>query len=96
VSIESPRGSDPQDRQLQVCFHDTGTGIPPENLPLVFEPWYSTKARDGQGGSGLGLTLCAAIVRAHSGSISADSPPGGGARIRIQLPLALADLTGGK
>jgi len=92
VSTEFREGrGGPGDRLLQVLFQDSGPGIPPENLPLVFEPYFSTKARAGFEVNGLGLALCGTIIRSHGGTISVDSPPGGGTAIRIQLPLALGD-----
>jgi signal transduction histidine kinase len=72
------------DRQLRIRFQDTGPGIRAEDLPLVFEPHFTTKDH-----AGLGLPLCQAIIRAHGGSISADSRPGDGATVQILLPTAL-------
>ncbi|HET6201385.1 MAG TPA: ATP-binding protein [Planctomycetota bacterium] len=67
---------DPRDpSRLEIEFEDTGRGIPPEALPRIFEPFFSTR-----GGTGLGLSLCASIVRAHGGSIRAENRPDGGAR----------------
>ncbi|NOZ79620.1 MAG: PAS domain S-box protein [Acidobacteria bacterium] len=65
---------------------DNGTGIPPELSDRVFEPYVSS--RDGDAGSGLGLAAVAAIVEAYGGSVEAGDSDLGGARIRVQLPLA--------
>lgn len=63
---------------------DSGPGIPPEVLPRVFEPFYTTK---GQGeGTGLGLSISHGIIRAHGGEISGENRPEGGARFRFSLP----------
>lgn len=61
---------------------DTGTGIPPEAISRVFEPFYSTRPR----GSGLGLPMTRRIIDAHGGTISLDSEPGKGTRFLIWLP----------
>ena len=64
---------------------DTGIGIPPEDLPHVFERFYrSDKSRSRRtGGSGIGLTIAAAIVKAHGGEITAESGNGGGSVFRV-------------
>lgn len=69
---------------------DNGPGIPPEDLPHVFERFYrGTKARErSTGGSGLGLAIAKSIVEAHGGRIEATSAPGAGASFTIRLPLA--------
>ncbi|WP_437669764.1 sensor histidine kinase [Sorangium sp. So ce131] len=64
---------------------DTGPGIPAEDLPRVFDRFF-TRRRGGQG-TGLGLALARAIVEAHGGTLEAASPPGEGARFTIRLPL---------
>ncbi|WP_437725221.1 HAMP domain-containing sensor histidine kinase [Sorangium sp. So ce861] len=64
---------------------DTGPGIAPENLPRVFDRFFTD--RPGGRGTGLGLALAKAIVEAHGGSIAAASPPGQGAVFSIRLPL---------
>jgi two-component system, OmpR family, sensor kinase len=67
---------------------DDGTGIEPEELDRIFDRFHRTdtgRSRE-QGGSGLGLAIARAIVEAHGGSISAESPPGEGATIRFEIP----------
>ncbi len=82
-----------RDRRVQVTVTDTGQGIPQELLERVFERFYRvdparTHTPD-TGGSGIGLTISRAIVRAHGGQIHAYSPgPGRGARFVITLPQA--------
>jgi PAS domain S-box-containing protein len=64
---------------------DDGPGIAPEIRERIFEPFFTTKAK-GEG-TGLGLALCASIVRGAGGFITAESTPGGGASFRVYLPL---------
>jgi CheY-like chemotaxis protein len=70
--------------QVVLEVRDTGTGIPPEIQPRVFEPFFSTKTREH--GSGLGLSISADIVRKHGGEISFTTAPGRGTRFRVALP----------
>jgi two-component system OmpR family sensor kinase len=69
---------------------DTGTGIPHEDLPRIFERFFrSDKSRhraDGRRGTGLGLSICQAIVTALGGAISVESTPGQGSRFTVTLP----------
>ncbi|WP_437663319.1 sensor histidine kinase [Sorangium sp. So ce1182] len=64
---------------------DTGPGIPAEDLPRVFDRFF-TRRSSGRG-TGLGLALARAIVEAHGGTLEAASPPGEGACFTIRLPL---------
>ncbi|MDR3304180.1 MAG: PAS domain-containing sensor histidine kinase [Treponema sp.] len=71
------------DADLLISVCDTGVGIVEENLPKIFEPYFTTKPS----GSGLGLTLVYKIVREHQGEISVKSKPGGGTCFIISLPI---------
>lgn len=67
---------------------DHGVGIPPEELPKLFEPFYRvdrSRSRD-TGGYGLGLSLCKRIMEAHGGRIDITSRPGEGAEVSLFLP----------
>lgn len=77
------------DGNLTLTFTDSGPGIPPENLAVVFEPFFTTKSSDQ--GTGLGLSVCYGIIKAHGGTISVDNAPEGGARFTINLPVRTAD-----
>lgn len=68
---------------------DRGEGIAPEDLPHLFEMFYTKAAgnSDSQKGIGLGLPICQAIVEAHGGTITAANSPGGGAVFTVTLPV---------
>lgn len=66
---------------------DRGPGLPPGEEQRVFERFYRAADSHRARGTGLGLTVCAAIVRAHRGRIEAENRPGGGALFRVVLPL---------
>jgi len=80
----------PSDGRVLVTVRDTGTGIPPEDLPHVFERFYRadrSRAR-ATGGSGLGLTIAKQIVEAHGGQIWAQSWLGAGSTFAFSLSLS--------
>lgn len=70
---------------ISLTVQDEGPGIPPGDLPHIFERFY--KSTDS-GGMGLGLAIARHLVEAHGGSISAESASGGGTVMRIRLPIA--------
>ncbi|HKV04533.1 MAG TPA: PAS domain S-box protein [Candidatus Acidoferrales bacterium] len=72
--------------KVSVTFVDDGPGIPPDIIGRIFDPFFTTK-RPG-GGSGLGLTICLAVVKEHGGTIEVDSSLGAGATVRVLLPIA--------
>jgi signal transduction histidine kinase len=67
---------------VAISVEDSGTGILPEHMSRIFEPFFSTKPR----GVGLGLAICRAIVDAHGGKISLTSGSAGGSAFRVVLP----------
>jgi len=73
---------------VRLRVEDTGSGIPPEHVPLVFDRFYKIdRARPSDSaGSGLGLSIVKAIVERHGGRVSASTAPGSGARFDIVLP----------
>jgi signal transduction histidine kinase len=77
----------PPGEYVHITFEDTGRGIPPENLPKIFDPYFTTKMLSSQKGTGLGLAVCYSVIRKHGGMISADSAPGAGATFHIWLPV---------
>ena len=72
--------------QVAVAVVDQGTGIPPEVLRRVFEPFCTTKERGH--GTGLGLTSVKRIAQQHGGSVQVESEPGAGATFTLLLPVA--------
>lgn len=69
-----------------IRISDNGPGLPPATLDKLFEPFFTTK----EAGLGLGLAICAGIIRAAGGRLTAANPPAGGASFLIELPLAAA------
>ena len=77
------------DQELVVQVADRGPGIPEEDIHKVFEKFYRGKtAQKRDGGAGLGLTICRAIVRLHGGRITILNRKDGGAVLEFTLPLA--------
>ncbi len=78
---------------VQVC--DGGFGIPPADLPYVFDPFYRVQRtapeRRRIAGSGIGLAICKGFVEAHGGTISVVSPPGEGSTFTFSLPVGRGD-----
>lgn len=72
----------------EIVVSDTGCGIPHDKLPHIFDSFYTTKTPDarGQGGTGLGLSLCLRIVEAHQGRIRVESEIGKGTTFTLKLP----------
>ncbi|MCB9951709.1 MAG: ATP-binding protein [Planctomycetaceae bacterium] len=73
----------------ELAVRDTGSGIPPETLPHIFDKFYSTKSADenGQGGTGLGLAMCKDVIESHNGRIRVETAIGHGTQFTIKLPL---------
>jgi signal transduction histidine kinase len=87
LTLEAARTRD----GLTLAVTDTGPGIPPEALPRVFDPYFTTKAR----GLGLGLAIARRIVEEHGGTIEVESQPGRGTRFRVVLPWGERPVHGG-
>jgi signal transduction histidine kinase len=76
-----------------VEIEDHGCGIPPEQLPHIYEPFFTTKPVGA--GTGLGLAVSYGIIRDHNGSIDVESTVGRGSLFRIRLPLRAPEIVGG-
>jgi signal transduction histidine kinase len=72
------------DRVVEISITDTGCGIPPENLPRVLEPFFTTKAQ----GNGLGLSICRSVLWEVDGTLTIHSEPGNGTQVQVLVPQA--------
>ena len=72
-------------KKVKIQIQDTGPGIPPADLPHIFEPFYTTK-KEGKG-VGLGLSVCYGIIERHNGKMEVNSVIGQGSTFIIELPL---------
>ncbi|MEK3734918.1 MULTISPECIES: ATP-binding protein [Paenibacillus] len=72
-----------ESRVAVIQVTDTGKGIPPSDLPQIFEPFYTTKEE----GTGLGLSVCQKIVEDHGGRIMVDSEVGTGTTFTVRIPI---------
>ncbi len=73
-------------KTMTLIVEDSGPGVPPEELPRIFEKFYRISGT-AAGGTGLGLSIAEGIISAHGGTIHAANVPGGGARFIIRLPV---------
>lgn len=78
VRVQADAGS------VQFEVSDTGVGIAPEDLPHIFEPFFSTKGEES--GVGLGLAVVYGIVNRHGGTVEVASEPGRGTTFRVRIP----------
>lgn len=79
------RTGNPDDEHLQFDIIDNGVGIAPEDVPHIFQPFFSAKRQAS--GIGLGLAIVHGIVHSHKGRVEVDSEPGNGTTMSVILPL---------
>ncbi len=79
ITIHSKLG---QDSMVELFVEDNGKGVAPENLELIFEPYFTKR----EGGTGLGLALVRRIVEEHGGTVNAKHNPAGGLKLELRLP----------
>jgi len=79
------RTSNPDEDSIRIDITDNGTGIAPQDVPHIFEPFYTTK-RDSSG-LGLGLSIVHGIIQNHKGKVEVDSEVGEGTTISIIFTL---------
>jgi signal transduction histidine kinase len=90
ISLTSRRANG----RVVLSVADTGSGIPPEHLPFVFDRFYkadASRAQDQSPGSGLGLSIVKAIVERHGGTVTASSTAEGGSLFEVTLKQGIAN-----
>lgn len=77
------------DERLQIAVIDTGRGIPPDDLPHVFDRYFQTRQTGSphEGGTGIGLAICQELIRLMQGTITVSSVPGQGSTFCVDVPL---------
>lgn len=83
VIVEVNEGRDGNQLWLECSVKDSGTGIPPEDHPSIFEPFFSKR----RGGTGLGLAIAKKIMEEHGGKLIAENNPEGGACMIARFPI---------
>lgn len=73
----------PDGATVRLCVKDTGIGVREDDLPFLFDAFWTTK----NGGTGMGLAICRTIVEAHGGAITASLPGPTGMEIHVSLPV---------
>jgi two-component system OmpR family sensor kinase/two-component system sensor histidine kinase BaeS len=89
VSIETASGTS-EEKSVQILVKDTGSGIPPEDLPFIFDRfWRGDRSRSDRTHSGLGLAITKQLIQAHGGTVDvqSDGVPGRGTTFVIDLPV---------
>jgi signal transduction histidine kinase len=78
----------PEPDEMVVEVADSGPGIPPDQLPFIFDKFFQVGDQARSKGAGLGLAIAHEVIDAHRGRITVESEPGVGTRFRIRLPMA--------
>jgi signal transduction histidine kinase len=80
---------------VDLTVRDSGSGIPPDALPRIFDRYFTTKSgpdASGKGGTGIGLAMCREIIESHQGKIRVESTLGVGTAFTLKLPVAPANV----
>jgi two-component system NtrC family sensor kinase len=75
---------------VRVMISDTGSGIAPEHIHRIYDPFFTTKSKPGEGqrrGTGLGLSVSYGIIQEHAGKIQVNSHPGQGTTFALEFPM---------
>jgi nitrogen fixation/metabolism regulation signal transduction histidine kinase len=83
VIVTTRQSAPPPDAEAEIRVQDNGPGIDPDLMERIFDPYVTTKKR----GSGLGLAIVRRLIEEHGGAIGAENLSGGGACVRVTLPL---------
>lgn len=76
----------PEGDYVKISVTDEGTGIPPEDIQRIFDPYFTSKDRGNEKGMGLGLAICYSVVKGHGGFIAVESVVGKGTTLNLYLP----------
>jgi signal transduction histidine kinase len=76
-----------EQQRIQLIVQDEGAGIDPEILPLIFEPYFTTKGSMAEPSMGLGLSISKSLVDSMGGRIIVEAPSGQGSRFTVELPV---------
>ena len=82
ITVEVHRAA----HSAQLVVTDTGPGIPPDELPHLFDRFWRGRAAGTRSGTGIGLSVVASLVAAHGGTVTAGAPAHGGAQFTVTLP----------
>jgi signal transduction histidine kinase len=93
IGIRAVNDRNPSQPFVLISVMDKGPGVKPEDLPMIFSPFYQGKSKGGVKGAGvgLGLSLTKEMMKALGGAISVESEPGQGARFTLHVPRSQAD-----
>jgi nitrogen-specific signal transduction histidine kinase/ActR/RegA family two-component response regulator len=74
---------------VKIVISDEGIGIPEENMPNLFDPYFSTKYRGSQKGMGFGLAIARSVIKKHNGYIEVESTPDHGTTVTVLIPASV-------
>ncbi len=84
------QGTEPKvARYVKISISDEGMGISEENMPNIFDPYFSTKYRGSQEGMGFGLAIAHSVIKNHKGQIKVESVPGEGTTVSVLMPASV-------